>query len=53
MVEIIIIAGMENHVYKFNSVIRKQSQGGLIRLALIGEVAGCYMVDWDQWFYLN
>ena len=53
MVEIMIIAGMENHVYKFNNVIRKQSQGGPIGLALTGEVADCYMVDWDQKFLLK
>ena len=50
MLEIMIIAGMENHVYEFKNVIRKQSDGGPIGLTLTGEVADCYMVDWDKKF---
>ena len=42
--------GMKSHVYKFENQIRLQSEGGPIGLALTGEVADCYMIDWDTKF---
>ena len=49
-VEIMIIAGMENHVYKFENELKKQVEGGPIGLALTGEVADCYLIGWDKKF---
>ena len=49
-VEIMIIATMENHVYRFGNEIRRQKEGGPIGLALTGEIAYCYMINWDQKF---
>ena len=49
-VEIMIIAGMENHVYKFGNEIKKQMAGGPIGLSLTGEVADCYLIGWDKKF---
>ena len=48
--EIMIVAGMKNHVYKFGNQIRKQKTGGPIGLGLTGEVADCYMIEWDKKF---
>ena len=45
-----ILAGMENHVYRFGNVIRKQKEGGPIGLALTGELAECYMISWEKKF---
>ena len=42
------IAGMTNHVYRFNNSIRIQVNGGPIGLSLTGQVADCFMVDWDK-----
>ena len=33
IIEIMILAGMENHVYRFGGVIRKQTEGGPMGLA--------------------
>ena len=41
---------MKNHVYRFENKIRLQSKGGPIGLALTGEVAECYMINWDKKF---
>ena len=49
-VEIMIIAGMENHVYRFGNEIKKQMAGGPIGLSLTGEVADCYLIGWDKKF---
>ena len=45
-----IRVGMENHIYRFNNEIRIQKKGGPIGLALTGEVADCYMLNWDKMF---
>jgi hypothetical protein len=50
VIEIMIISSMENHVYKFANVIRKQKDGGPIGLSLTGEVADCYLIQWDKKF---
>ena len=47
-VEIAVRVVMSNHVYKFNGVTRKQSEGGAIGLRLTGAVALCVMVWWDR-----
>ena len=47
-IEIMIKTGMENHVYRFHNKIRIQKKGGPIGLALTGEVADCYMLNWDR-----
>ena len=49
-VEIMIVASMENHVYQFGNVLRRQKSGGPIGLALTGEIADCYMINWDKKF---
>ena len=49
-IEIMIMSSLENHVYKFGDQIRKQSKGGPIGLALTGEIAECYMINWDKEF---
>ena len=49
-VEIMIIATLENHIYKFGNEIRRQNEGGPIGLALTGEIADCYMINWDKRF---
>ena len=49
-IEIMIIATLENHVYKFSNEIRRQKAGGPIGLSLTGEIADCYMVNWDKQF---
>lgn len=46
--EILIISCMKNHVYKFENKIRKQSEGGHIGLGLTGEVADCFMIQWEK-----
>ena len=50
IIEMMILAGMENHVYRFGHVIRKQTEGGPIGLALTGELAECYMIAWEKKF---
>ena len=45
-----IIATLENHVYRFGNEIRRQKEGGPIGLALTGEIADCYMINWDRQF---
>ena len=50
MVEIMALAGMENHVYKFENIIRKQKSGGPIGLSLTGDIADCYLIGWDKKF---
>ena len=49
-VEIMIITSLENHVYKFGNEIRRQKEGWPIGLALTGEIAECYMINWDKLF---
>ena len=49
-IEIMIKTGMKNHVYKFHNKIRIQKKGGPIGLALTGEVADCWMLNWDKKF---
>ena len=49
-VEIMIIATLENHIYMFGNEIRRQTEGGPIGLALTGEIADCYMINWDKRF---
>ena len=46
----LIVAGMTNHVYRFQNKIRIQMDGGPIGLSLTGQVADCYMIDWDTKF---
>ena len=48
--EVMIKTGMQNHVYKFHNKIRIQKTGGPIGLALTGEVADCFMLNWDKKF---
>ena len=48
VVEMLIIAGMTNHVYRFKNSIRIQMNGGPIGLSLTGQVADCFMIDWEQ-----
>ena len=49
-IEIMIIATLENHIYKFGNEIRRQREGGPIGLAITGEIADCYMLNWDKEF---
>jgi hypothetical protein len=49
-IEILIVSCMKNHVYKFQNQLRVQSEGGPIGLALTGEVADCFMNNWDKKF---
>ena len=49
-IEIMIIATLENHIYKFGNEIRRQREGGPIGLAITGELADCYMLNWDKEF---
>ena len=51
--EIMVKTAMENHVYRFNNEIRIQKTGGPIGLALTGEVADCYMINWDKKYLLK
>ena len=48
VIEMLIIAGMTNHVYRFKNKIRIQINGGPIGLSLTGQVADCFMIDWEQ-----
>jgi hypothetical protein len=48
VVEMLIIAGMTNHVYRFKNKIRIQMNGGPIGLSLTGQVADCFMINWEQ-----
>ena len=48
VVEVLIVAGMKNHIYRFGNKIRIQKSGGPIGLGLTGEVADCNMIDWDK-----
>ena len=47
-IEVLIIATTTNHVYKFGDTLRVQAKGGPIGLRCTGEMAECYMVDWDK-----
>ena len=47
---IMILAGMNNHVYVFGNKIKKQNEGGPIGLSLTGEIADCYLIQWDKKF---
>ena len=49
-IELMIVTCMKNHVYRFDNKIRLQLKGGPIGLALTGEVAECYMINWDKKF---
>ena len=51
--EIMIIAAMKNHTYKFGNKIRIQKFGGPIGLSLTGELADCVMIDWDKLFLIE
>ena len=46
--QIMILAGMENHIYRFDNEIKKQTEGGPIDLFLTGEIADCYLIQWDK-----
>ena len=50
VIEIMAIVGMENNVYKFGNILRKQKSGGPIGLALTGDIADCYLIEWDKKF---
>ena len=50
IIEIMALAGMENHVYKFENIIRRQTSGGPIGLSLTGDIADCYLIGWDKKF---
>ena len=39
---------MKNHVYRFDSCIRKQESGGPIGLELTGNIAQVFMIWWDR-----
>ena len=52
VIEMLIVAGMTNHVYRFKNEIRIQINGGPIGLSLTGQVADCFMIDWEQ-RYMN
>ena len=39
---------MKNHVYRFDSCIRKQKSGGPIGLELTGNIAQVFMIWWDR-----
>ena len=41
---------MENHTYRFNGQIRKQTKGGPIGLDLTGSIAQVFMIWWDKEF---
>ena len=41
---------MENHAYRFNGQIRKQTGGGPIGLDLTGSIAQVFMIWWDKEF---
>ena len=45
--EILTLETTENHVYQFGNTFRKQSKGEPMGLCLTGEMADCYMTDWD------
>ena len=47
-IRVAIIAVMNGHVYKFNSEIKQQKEGGAIGLELTGEIAGVFMTWWDK-----
>ena len=49
-VQMMALLGMENHVYKFANVLCKQKSGGPIGLALTGDIADCYLIEWDKRF---
>ena len=49
-VQMMALLGMENHVYKFANTLRKQKSGGPIGLALTGDIADCYLIEWDKNF---
>ena len=46
-IEVMIVATLENHVYQFGNVVRRQKEGGPIGLSLTWEIADCYMINWD------
>ena len=50
VIQIMALVGMENHVYKFGNIIRNQKSGGPIGLALTGDIADCYLIEWDKKF---
>ena len=41
---------MNNHIYEFDGILRKQTTGGAIGLQLTGTLAKLYMVWWDKMF---
>ena len=48
--QIMMLAGMENHIYRFGNEIKKQKEGGPIGLSLTGEIADCYLIQRDNKF---
>ena len=47
-IEVLIVATTTNHVYKFGNKYRVQAEGGPIGLRCTGEMADCFMVNWDK-----
>ena len=47
-IEVLIVATTTNHVYKFGKKFRIQAEGGPIGLSCTGEMAECFMTDWDK-----
>ena len=47
-IEILIVTTTVNHVYKFGNEYRIQAKGGPIGLRCTGEMADCFMVNWDK-----
>ena len=44
---------LQNHIYQFNNVIRKQKEGGPIGLDLTGVIAKIFMGWWDEQLLLK
>ena len=47
-IEVLIVATTTNHVYNFGNKYRVQAKGGPIGVRCTGEMADCFMVDWDK-----
>ena len=43
-----IKATLQNHIFRFNSKLYRQLEGGAIGVALAGEIANLFMVWWDR-----
>ena len=46
----LVIASMNNHVYSFNGVIRRQHSGGSIGNSLTGSIATVFVLHWSKLF---